>query len=236
MQTQRWTRLTAVLVCFGLLACSSPKEAESPPTQVPPPTAAAASEAPAVALEEPRDGLRVDFFDSAGLAREENGKNCFISYSRTLSPGMPILLVDPGSAFQVARLGPKLAEPCMPYQSLYFDVTLATLPTFYEVELLEPDKGMPGFWIGIPGASPGALSMNADHQPEGDLDNDGTPERFFYCNSMEGYHYAIRSIGGEKGRQRWLAYVSAGYEMEGSTCPPEATEPVAPHPAGGTTP
>lgn len=236
MHTRKWTRLVAALLCTGLLACSSPKEPGSPPAQVSPPTAPA-SEAPAVALEVPRDDFRGDFFDSVGLASLENGKICFVSDAMALNPGMPMLLVAPGEnpPFQVARLGPKLDPPCSVGDRLHFDEVLIGLPTFYEVELLEPNKGTMA-WIGIPGALPGALSMSADNQLEGDLDSDGTLERFSYCNSMEGYHYAIRSISEGKGRQRWHAYVSAGYEMEGSTCPPEATEPVAPRHAGGTTP
>ena len=81
MHTRKWTRLVAALLCTGLLACSSPKEPGSPPAQVSPPTAPA-SEAPAVALEVPRDDFRGDFFDSVGLASLENGKICFVSYAR----------------------------------------------------------------------------------------------------------------------------------------------------------
>ena len=219
-QTRKWTRLTAALFCVGLLACGLPRDEKSRSAQVEPPAAATvAGESPAVEVAAPRDEFRGNFFASTGLAREENGKICFVSYSMALNPGMPILLVDPDKnpSFQVARLGPRLDSPCSVGNNLHFDEVLIGLPTSYEVELLDTRKESAAFttWIGVPGASPGALTRNEDHQLEGDLDNDGTRERFFSWNSREGYHFSIRSISADKSRQRWHAYVYAGYEMEG---------------------
>ena len=53
-----------------------------------------------------------------------------------------------------------------------------------------------------------------DGEPVGDLDGDGTPERFRMCASTEGLHLTIWSGDPLAGTRRWHFYYYLGYDVE----------------------